>query len=240
MRMRTQKNRTSLCSILLALAVLCLPFFRASAQVDVGSLTGTVRDTTGAVIPSAKIVLANDATGMAMTTKSTSTGTYVFNAVYTGTYTLTVMEQSFETFADHGIAIHIQDRLNVDAILAVGQQTQQITVTASSGQLQTQSPEVGMTMTGGEIDDLPLMGRDWTSLAQTAAGATTIRGGTPQSPSAGDRGAQIQGINNGEVDYRLNGISNNMEFWDAGASVIPPPDAITEAGYLLDSCCRKM
>jgi hypothetical protein len=73
---------------ILSLLLLCLLPCRLRAQIDAGKITGTVHDTSGAAIVAAKVTLTNEATGVSAATQSTSTGTYVFDAVKSGTYTI--------------------------------------------------------------------------------------------------------------------------------------------------------
>lgn len=88
--MKTKSHSTSARFLLAALSLLvaaCLPS-RLAAQLDRGEITGTVEDPQGAMVPKATIVLANDDTGVKATTKSTSTGTYVFDDLLPGKYTV--------------------------------------------------------------------------------------------------------------------------------------------------------
>ena len=75
------------CAVLAMLVALCIPC-RLAAQIDRGEITGTVEDPSGAVVANARILLTNSATGVKTTTKSTNTGTYVFDDLIPGTYTI--------------------------------------------------------------------------------------------------------------------------------------------------------
>ena len=100
--------------MLLLVSILCLMVLVAdplSAQIDTGGITGTVTDSSGAIVPGATITLTNDATGVILSTKSTSTGTYSLTAIRPGTYTLRGEAAGFEAFIDNGLQVHLQSTL---------------------------------------------------------------------------------------------------------------------------------
>jgi hypothetical protein len=218
--------------------ILCLMALTAtplSAQIDTGGITGTVSDQSGAVVPGATVTLTNDATGVVSSTQSTSTGTYSLNAIRPGTYTLRGEASGFETFLDKGLEIHLQSTLTVDIPLAPGGVKQQITVTAAAPLLQAENAAVGQTIDSQTVNDLPLNGRDWTSLAQLSAGTSTAPVGNPSSTSGTTDSAyfSVDGVNLWQNDFRLNGINDNIEVYggssvNSNAAIIPPPDAIQE------------
>src|SRR5215475_4497006 len=98
----------------------------ALAQLDTGGITGTVTDSSGAVVAGAKITLTNEGTGVAVLTASTSTGTYSLNAIRPGTYTLQGEAPGFQRFVDKAVEVHVQQTLTVDIQLATGTVSQQV------------------------------------------------------------------------------------------------------------------
>lgn len=198
-----------------------------AAQIATGSLTGTIKDASGAVLPGAKLTLTNTGTNVAQTAISTSTGTYVFDSVNAGSYTLQVDHPGFETYVSKDVQIHVQQVLSINVSLKVGAQSQQVTVTAASPLLQAEDASIGQTIQGKEINDLPLVNRNWTSLAQLSAGVTTANGNFGASP--GSSYFQINGNIPWQNDFRLDGIDDNIEVYGGfGANITPPPDAIQE------------
>jgi hypothetical protein len=190
------------------------------AQLTVGGIAGTVKDPSGAVVKGARITITNEATGANQTTASNSTGTYVFGSVPVGTYTLRADVQGFETYADTGIQVHIQNIVTADIPLVPGMVTQHVTVTSAVPLLQAQDATLGQTVPTEQINDLPLNGRNWLSLAQLSAGSYAI--GAPGSSTIFANGASA-----GQVDVRLNGTDNNNEIF-GGVNVAPVPDAMQE------------
>jgi hypothetical protein len=182
-----------------------------------------VADSSGARVAGALVTLTNANTGVAVNVPSTSTGIYFFGGVVAGTYSLQVTQKGFRTFKANGIQIHVQQTDNLDVHLQVGVQNENVTVTTSAALLQTEDATLGQTVTGEAVDDLPLDGRDWTSLAMISAGVTTIWQG-----NASNQQFVVNGIIFSQNDYRLNGIDNNQEVYSANPSIVPPPDAIQE------------
>ena len=218
--------------ILCCLALVTNPL---SAQIDTGGITGTVTDSTGAIVPDATITLTNDATGVLLSTKSTSTGTYSLNAIRPGTYTLRAEAAGFQTFIDTGLQVHLQSTLTVDIGFTAGAVKQQVTVTAAAPLLQAENAAVGQTVTSQTVNDLPLNGRNWTSLGQLAAGTSTAPVSQPSGNSGSTDSAyfSVDGVNLWQNDFRLNGINDNIEIYGgasvgSNAAIIPPPDAIQE------------
>lgn len=219
----------------LLLAILTTPAIMA--QIATGGVTGTVKDSAGAVVSDAQVALTNTETGVAQTTRSTSTGTYVFNAVPVGHYTLRVQHPGFQDYLVSGFDVHIQVVLTEDATLTVGTMQQQVTVQSTAPLLQAESASVGTTIEGKSIVDLPLNGRDWASLAQLGAGVTIANqqfSGSATNSASGSAYYMINGMDPWEVDFRLNGINDNVELYggpgptNTNVNVTPPPDAISE------------
>jgi len=224
-RLLRLRGRTALSSTLTLISILLfwgLPK-PLRAQVDTGSITGTVTDSSGARVANALVTLRNANTGVAVNTPTTSTGAYFFGDVLIGTYSLKVTQKGFKTFEANGIQIHVQQTDNLDVQLQVGAATEQITVTTSAALLQTQDATLGQTVNGEAVDNLPLNGRDWDALAMISAGVTTTSGG-----NATGNAFIVNGTDYGQNDFRLDGIDNNEEIYGSNPSVIPPPDAIQE------------
>ena len=222
---------------MLALLLLAAVFLPASlfAQLDTGGITGTVTDPAGAVVPGAKVRLANTDTAIVQSTESTSTGTYSFSGVRPGTYNLRVEMAGFEAFVDNGLQIHVQQTLSVDVKLTTGTVAQEVTVTASAPLLQAESAAVGQTITNETVNDLPLATRDWGSLAQLSAGVAAAPPGGVTADAGSSESAYfaVNGSSVWQNDFRLDGINDNIEFYGGNytltnAAIVPPPDAVQE------------
>jgi hypothetical protein len=215
-----------------ALLVLFSSTGAARAQVDSGGVAGVVKDASGAAIAGAVLVLKNDATGISVSTQSGATGSYAFNGVSAGVYTITTSFKGFESDVTHDVAVHVQQTDTVDVALVTGNVQEQISITAAAPLLQAEDASLGQTIGSKTINDLPLEGRNWGSLGQLAAGVATApigqNGGTPENAFYSVNGVQLY-----QNDFRLDGINNNIEFFGGSsvgtdATITPPPDAIQE------------
>jgi hypothetical protein len=220
---------------LLALLLAALIPTAVQGQIDTGGVTGTVTDLSRAVIPGAKITLTKQATNVVIETVSTSAGTYSLTGIQPGTYTLRAVAPGFQTFVEAGLEVHIQNTLTVNVEFTPGKVTQEVTVTSAAPLLQAESASVGQTITGQTLNDLPLNGRNWDSLAQLSAGTATAPPGGPTGDSGTTTSAYFStnGVNLWQNDFRLNGINDNIEVYGGAslgrnAAVVPPPDAIEE------------
>jgi hypothetical protein len=240
--MKTHRRFRSVRYPLIALGllmILCIPG-RLTAQLDRGEITGTVEDPQGAMVQKATILLANDDTGVKTTTQSTATGTYVFDDVLPGKYTVDAEAPGFQKYVVRGAIVQVQQVLTVDVHFATGNAQQQtVTVTAAEPLLEAENAQVGQTITNQAVNDLPLATRDWGSLAQLSAGvnttATSSGGGgvTPDAGSSDSAYFSVNGVDEWQNDFRLNGINDNIEMYGGNytltnAAIVPPPDAVEE------------
>ena len=202
----------------------------AYAQVDTGAIVGVVRDSSGALIANTSVTLTSQDTGATSTTTTNHEGEYTFSPVKIGVYTVVVEASGLSRFEHKNITVAVQQRVLVDAVLTPGQATQTVTVTADASQLQTQDASVGQTITAKTIVDLPLNGRNFTFLAQLAAGVTQNQADTRGMGATGSFAAN--GARPAQNNYLLDGIDNNSNLVDflngTSYAVLPPPDAIQE------------
>jgi hypothetical protein len=228
----TDYRKTAIVAVVLSLFSFCLGSGRAWAQIVTGSISGTVTDSTGAVISGAELTLTNTQTGVSQSVISGSAGVYVFEAVNPGTYNLTAEAKAFKRFVVTDIRAHTQDNLTIEVRLTVGSTDTQVTVTAAAPLMQAEDASVGQTVEEQQVNDLPLVARDWTTLGMLAAGTTTGLG-------TNNADFSVMGENFIQNDIRLDGIDDNEEIYGGGsimgpggtntvASILPPPDAIQE------------
>jgi hypothetical protein len=226
-------------TLVVSLLALCLPG-RLAAQLDRGEVTGTVEDPSGAVVQKTSIALINDDTTARITTKSTVTGTYVFDDVIPGKYTIEAEAPGFQKYVVHDVLVHVQQVQTVDIHLAPGNVQQSVTVTAATPLLEAENAQVGQSITNITVNDMPLVTRDWGSLAQLSAGVNTDAtgtgaggNGTADAGSSSSAYFRVNGVDEWQNDFRLNGINDNIEFYGGNytgtnAAIVPPPDAIQE------------
>ena len=202
----------------------------AMAQVDMGSISGVIRDPTGAGIPNSKVVLTNEDTNISASTIAGSEGQYTFSPVKAGHYSLSASANGFRTVKQKNVTLDVQQKLEVDISLTIGQTTETVVVDAAPPLLQTLDASVGQVVEEKAINDLPLNGRNFTFLAQLSAGVTQGQQDTRGLGASGSFAAN--GLRPAQNNYLLDGIDNNTNLVDflngTAYSVKPPVDAIQE------------
>ena len=200
---------TKLCTI--AVVGLFLSASALIAQNVAGSISGSVQDAQGGLVPRAKVTLTNDAQGAASarTMDTTQEGTFVFSPVLAGRYTVTVEMMGFKRYVQSGITLDVSDKLGLPPIsLEVGSTGESITVEANAVQLQTLNAERAGVVTGSQVVDIAINGRNYTSLLKTVPGIAADSGTGDVSVNGG-RTAQ----NNYTVDgQNVTDIGVNQQF----------------------------
>lgn len=200
------------------------------AQVDTGSILGTVMDTSDAVIPGAAITLKDESTGRIERQISAQDGTYAFSPLKIGTYTMTVERSGFETLVQQHIEVTVQGHLEINPKLAIGAVTQEVRVNSAGPLLETQTSSIQQLVNQKAINDLPLNGRNAVFLAQLSPGVTMSQNDSRGLQSSGSFTAN--GLRRTQNDYLLDGMDDNVNIADlvnqSQYVVLPPPDALRE------------
>jgi hypothetical protein len=195
-------------------------------QIEMGSVTGTVKDPTGAVVPHAQCTLTNVDTNESLKAVSTSAGAYTFPLVPIGTYSLKVAAAGFKEYDLDNIQVHIQSSTTADIPLEIGAVTQEVSVTSSVPLLQAQDASLGTTVNSTMANNLPIYvqngGRDFMALTSTTPGVQF-----QSSANNNNNTIFVNGTDNSQVDVRLNGADDNAEVF-GGITIPPIPDAIEE------------
>jgi hypothetical protein len=145
----------------------------ASAQVTTGSMAGTVKDASGAVLPSATITLTNTDTNVVVrTVKTGSGGEFSAPLLPIGHYSLTVEASGFQKFVQTNIVLNASDMLTFNPALKVGSSSQEVTVQAAANQVELQSPQAAGLVTGTQVRELALNGRNWEQLVTLTPGVS--------------------------------------------------------------------
>jgi hypothetical protein len=210
------------------LMLLCVTPLRA--QVDAGSILGTVTDASGSAVHGATVTITNEGTNATLSTTTGNDGVYKFTPVRIGSYKLTVNLQGFETIARPHVTVNVGENVVADFSLKPGNVTTTIEVTATAPVLQSQDASVGQVVDERSVNDLPLNGRNFTFLAQLAAGVNTPQADTRGNAASGAFSAN--GNRPAQNNYLLDGIDNNSDTVDflngTNYVVLPPVDAVQE------------
>jgi len=201
----------------LALAV-CLTLFwsaPAEAQVSGATMSGLITDPSGAGIPNANVSIKNVGTGEVREVPTNADGFYSVPNLLPGNYEVTITAQGFNKVVQKGITLTVGAQQALNLSLKVGQVNQTVEVTAAPPEVQTSSSTISSTVDATTVRELPLNGRDWTSLATLEPGVSQIadQAQTTFNANKGNRGFGNQLSNAGhranENTYRINGIVIN-------------------------------
>jgi hypothetical protein len=209
----------------LAYCMICAPA-GAAAQGTTSRVTGQITDTSGGRIPGATVTLVNDATAVSFTTVTTDTGSYAFESVQVGRYTLTVELQGFKKFVSTANAVTIGEPTTINATLQPGGIAESVEVRSTSQVVQTNSSgNLGTTFDQRTIESLPILGgrgRNPLDLVLTQPGVV--------SGANTGGGVHVNGARDRSWNFTLDGIDTNET--SAGGSNFSPlrtnPDALAE------------
>ena len=218
--------------LLTGFAVLDVSVPQARAQTTGATLTGTITDPSGAAIPAAHLVLHNNGTGADRRLDSNGSGEYTLNALPPGGYTLTVTRDGFQSYQQQGIVLTVSEQATANVVLPVGATQNTVTVTANASVINTTSAEISNLVNERAISQLPLNGRDPSSLVLLSPGTTNVLntgGGYLQSGFSfpTETGASADGGRQGSTYYLLDGVPN-VDAYLGLAAPFPNADATSE------------
>ena len=216
------------------IAVLCFAVLAVQmlfAQVDTGTITGTVLDTQGAGVPSASLTFVETSTSATSKTQTDASGNYASPPLKPGTYKVTAQASGFKVQTHEAVNVKVQDRLRLDFNMAVGSVTENVLVTAETPSIQTDTSSLGEVITTTQITQLPLNGRDYIQLATLTTGVVRTSSGTNGNSGGSSTGGLNSFVANGTRgtlnNFLLDGIDNNSN--DNGGVVLRSNvDAIQE------------
>ncbi|MGH9734196.1 MAG: carboxypeptidase regulatory-like domain-containing protein [Candidatus Acidiferrales bacterium] len=213
-------------------------------QVVGATLSGTVADSSGAVIPGAQITIKNNATNVTRVVVSDKSGFYTAPNLAAGSYDVSSSAAGFPTLVRKDITLTVGGAQVLDITLQVGQVTQTVQVTGGAPTVQLASSTISAEVNSTTMRQLPLNGRDWTQLATLQPGVTASRTQASANASAnrGNRGFGNELTDDGhrpaENNYRVDGININDYINSAPGSVLGlnlGVDAIEEFSVLTDN-----
>src|SRR6478752_9774216 len=217
--------------ILVCLLALWMTLPAAFAQVDTGTIAGSVRDSQGAGLPAASVTFVETGTNSTTKTQTDGSGDFASPPLRPGNYKITVTAQGFKTETRGTIVLQVQDRLRLDFSMAVGSVSENVEVTAETPVIQTDTSSLGEVVSTKEMTQLPLNGRDYIQLATLTTGVVRTSSGTNGNSGGSSTGGQNSFVANGTRgtlnNFLLDGIDNNSN--DNGGVVLRTNvDAIQE------------
>ena len=208
-----------------AVLVLLLASSTSWAQAT-AQISGSVKDTSGAVLPGVDVTATQTDTGVARSTVTDGTGSFVLPNLATGPYRLEMSLSGFRTFAQTGIVLQVNASPVINAVMQVGALSETVSVEANAAMIETRSPSVSQVIENERILELPLNGRQVTDLVALGGAAVLVDRSTNQSMQGGTRFSVAGGQSFG-VAYTLDGAMHNNPY-DGANLPLPFPDALQE------------
>src|SRR5580704_5924513 len=222
------------------LAIVCIMWAATFAprvswpQLTTATLSGTVTDTAGAVIPDAQVTIVNQDTNAQISTKTNSVGNFVLTGLPVATYSVTISKQGFNTYTERDIRLQATQVYTVSPVLSVGTVTNRVEVSGAGVQVQTSTPEISNSVSQQEVETLPLNGRNFQSLSALMPGVTNtapdtaqVQGGFLQVNTMSVGGLATTG-----TMYYVDGIWNMNTGDMLQLTITPNPDTIQEVRVL--------
>ncbi|SPE21039.1 putative TonB-dependent receptor plug [Candidatus Sulfotelmatomonas gaucii] len=198
---------------------------RAFAQ-STGVIRGTVIDPSGAAITHASVTVTETSTSLSREAATNDSGIFVFPDLPIGTYALKIAASGFATQNRPGLTLLTGQVIDLPITLTVGAQTQQVTVTSETQQIDTSTSTVAQSVTQQQMRDLPLNGRNPLQLTTLTAGAVITTAGT-ENTQQDNPGLSVNGLRATENTYTLDGTIYVDRFFDS-VPTMPNPDALQE------------
>ncbi len=229
------KTGRVLASGMVLFLVFCLPAF---SQVNLGRISGNVSDQTGGVLVGATVTVTDEARGTTRSLVTDEAGAYAAPSLSPGLYSVKAEAKGFSAFERKGVEVTVGGDTRIDISLMPGSQTQTVTVTEATPLINTSSASLGGVLETSEVNDLPVIGRNFLFLMQLTPGVITKPGGGSNANASNGMRTDgnnylFEGIFSGGVRTAGDIVNTNSSTGD-GASLLPP-DAIQEVGVQLQN-----
>ena len=219
----------------LVLAMLLLPAL-VLAQNTSCSLTGTVQDAQGAVVPNVKVTLTGEQNRFVMTVNTTNEGFFAFPDLTPATFTLSVEAPGFKTYTQTGILINAAEHRSLGQIkLEVGQVSEMVTVTADAVTVNTSNGERAGLLSGEQLDEIALRGRDIFDAISLMAGVIDTSDGRDAPAPTSIANIYILGGRNDAKNMTVDGISNLDTGSNGTVHSMPSMDSVAEVKVLMSA-----
>ncbi len=212
----------------LACFLLAVP---VSAQYTSQQISGTIRDSSGAVVVGAGVSVTQRETGLVRKTASSETGFYAVTNIPIGEYSIDVETAGFKRYRQTGVTLSVNSKLTVDVELEVGQVTESVTVSADAAMVETSTGEVGRLITGEQATQMQLNGRNFAQLLSLLPGVSTTNRSSFDLFGGFGSNMSAQSINGGRTyttSWNIDGADNKDNGGGGNNFVNVNPDAIAE------------
>jgi hypothetical protein len=216
------------CSLAVLLPLMC------AAQTNVGQIAGRITDSSSALVPGARILLNNPATGQSQEAASDENGLYIFPSLPRGTYRVRVEAQGFRPAEQDNVVLDSATRRAVDFTLEVGAVTEAIVVSAAAEVVKTTQGDVSQTITERQLSQIALNGRNYSQMLRLIPGSMAT-GMDSFGIGLSTTGQRVNGIRSNSLYFTMDGADNMDNGGNSNAIVNPNVDAIAEIKVLTAS-----
>ena len=224
--------KTPLLMVVWILAIMIAPAMYGQAT---GSFTGNVVDKSGSAIPAATVVVTSPGNGFNRDVKTDNAGHYLIPLIPVGTYTVRVDVGGFQSAESKDLHLQVDESRELDFTLVPATVSTSVVVSGDAVVVETTNPSLGQVITGQEVSQLPLNGRDFVQLATLTAGATAetnpnsffTSGADSEVAARGSFSLSVGGSRPNSTDWLLDGVDNN-ELTSGGIGVFSSIDDIAE------------
>ena len=218
-----------------------------------GSIMGTAKDPSGAVIPGAQVTATNTETHVSQVVSTNDQGFYTFSALPPGKYEVAIIAPSFKVFRQTDIVLNVNDVITVDASLQIGLANEVVNVSSEGLHVETASTQLGQVIESQQITSVPLNGRSYTDLLALQPGvantSSVVGGGSSTNEAFDSNGGwqqpqvsgsenpgnlSVNGMREAANGYLLNGISVQENGY-SGTAVVPNLDSVSEFRILTNN-----
>ena len=203
-----------------------------------GNISGVVKDPSGAIIPGVTVTALHTETGIKEVVHTNAQGFYEFLSLPVGHYDIEAQQQGFKDYRETGLVLDVNTALKIDISMALGQVSEQVSVTASSVQVDTRSTQMGEVIESNQITDIPLNGRSYIDLLALQPGVAPQQVGGlhpfPVSGALGGGNLSISGQRQTNNGFMVNGADVH-EVAGMGTAIIPNLDSISEFRILTNN-----
>ena len=220
-----------------ALTFSSIPTCHAQYHVN-GTITGTITDSSGAIVPGAKVTITNNENDVNYSTQTNAAGVYIFSDVSPATYTVVVQKEGFDTCKATDLLLQPADTRTFACALTVGKVAQTVSVTAGLLQVQTESAQVNSVINSQQVDQLPDNGRNFTNFLALQPGVAGVNFDANNSMNIfATQGLAVNGQRDEDNNILIEGVSSQRTRDNAATTAAPALDAIGEinivaAGYM--------
>ncbi len=190
-----------------------------------GTITGVVTDPSGAVVPNATVTVLDQGKGVDFNLKSNEAGVYYVTSLIPGKYTVTVTAKGFKTYVNKDLVLTVNQTLRIDVAMELGSETQTITVEAAAPLVNTEEGRLSGVVTGAQVQNMPLNGRNIYQLMQLVPGAVDSSRINLETDSGGSQ-TNVNGTRSNFNGFLMDGIANKG--LSGAANGQPSPDFVQE------------